>query len=69
MCMFLTSQDADDNIIQEDLAQHVLKVFVVSDLHQDPERGICIEGVEVLAGIPIVTQACTVSCLWALSIA
>ncbi|CAB1319167.1 unnamed protein product [Coregonus sp. 'balchen'] len=52
---FLTSQDADDNIVREDLAQHVLKVYVVRD--GDPEHGICIEGATVLAGIPSVAQA------------
>ena len=29
------------------------------DLHQNIEHGICIEGAEVLAGIPSLTQSCT----------
>ena len=46
-------------MIREDLTQHVLTLFMVKDLQRDPEYGICIEGAEVLAGIPSFTQACT----------
>ncbi|CDQ74650.1 unnamed protein product [Oncorhynchus mykiss] len=49
------NKDADDTMIREDLVQHVMKVFTVKDLHQNIEHGICIEGAEVLAGIPSVT--------------
>ncbi|CAB1324703.1 unnamed protein product [Coregonus sp. 'balchen'] len=52
-------KDADDTMIREDLVQHVMKVFTVKDLHQNIEHGICIKGAEVLAGIPSVTQSCT----------
>ena len=46
-------------MIREDLVQHVMNVFTVKDLHQNIEHGICIEGAEVLAGIPSVTRSCT----------
>ena len=46
-------------MIREDLFQHVMKVFTVKDLHQNIAHGICIEGAEVLAGIPSVTQSCS----------
>ncbi|XP_052345035.1 serine incorporator 1-like [Oncorhynchus keta] len=38
-----------------------MKVFTVKNLHQNIEHGICIEGAEVLAGIPSVTQSCLLS--------
>lgn len=48
---FLTNQDADDYMIQEDLYQYALKVFVVNKWTRDqnPEHlEICIQGAKVL---------------------
>ncbi|MGH0170179.1 UNVERIFIED_CONTAM: hypothetical protein FKN15_058555 [Acipenser sinensis] len=55
--------DAEDANIQEDLTQHVLKIFVVNKVATDDDNPvdveIAIEGAEVLSGISSVAQACT----------
>lgn len=56
-------QDAEDANIQEDLTQHVLKIFVVNKGATDDDNPvdveIAIEGAEVLSGISSVAQTCT----------
>ncbi|KAK6479282.1 hypothetical protein HHUSO_G19990 [Huso huso] len=58
--IFAACKDAN---IQEDLTQHVLKIFVVNKGATDDDNpvavGIAIEGAEVLSGISSVAQACT----------